>query len=145
MVALSGEAILWQCNELFIFFIFFLALLDFVSRATVVTQAAVVSLSAVRKLRFLRNRCIETSQTLWAALSPPYLQTFFFLSFFFSKFSIFKFLLFFSFFVNMGTYGSKTFRNATPPVFMRSEPNYMINKIGMGEYKDTDILAIFQN
>ncbi len=78
----------------------FLALLDFVSRATVVAQA-----SMVRKLRFLRNRCMDPGQILWVAHSPPYLQTIFF--FFFQNFRYSNFYDFFFVFVNMGPYDSK--------------------------------------
>ncbi len=55
----------------------FLALLDFVSRATAIAQASVIHPSVVRKLRFLRNRCMDPGQILWVAPSPPYLQTIF--------------------------------------------------------------------
>ena len=51
----------------------FLALLDFVSRATIVAPASVRQ--SVRKLSFLGHRCMDPDQILWAAPYPPYLQT----------------------------------------------------------------------
>ncbi len=36
--------------------------------------------SVVRKLGFLRNRCMDPGQILWVAPSPPYLQIIFFSS-----------------------------------------------------------------
>ncbi len=36
------------------------------------------------------------------------------------------------------------FQNAIPTVFIRSEPNFMINMAVTGEYKVIDILAIYQ-
>ncbi len=65
----------------------FLALLDFVSRATVMAQASVV-----HKLKFLGNRCMDPDQILWEATYPPYLQTIFFFKIFnFQIFTIFFF------------------------------------------------------
>ncbi len=45
----------------------------------------------------------------------------------------------------MGPYGSQNYQNATPSVFIRSEPNFMI-EIGsrVGKYKVMDILVICQ-
>ncbi len=46
----------------------------------------------------------------------------------------------------MGPYGSKKIQNATPPpVFIRSDPNFIINKLLVGEYNVMEILAICQN
>ena len=60
----------------------FLATLDFVSRATVMEGAGVrrpsVRPSSVRKLKFLGNLCMDRGQILWVAPSPPYFQTIFF-------------------------------------------------------------------
>ncbi len=88
----------------------FLALLDFVSRATctVMAQASVVRPSVVSKPRFLRNRCIDPGQILWVAASSPYLQKLVFC--FFKTFNFPIFTIFFFIFVNMGTYGSKNFK-----------------------------------
>ncbi len=55
----------------------FVALLGFLSRATVMAQASVVRPSSVRKLKFLGNLCMDPDQILWVAPSPPYLQTIF--------------------------------------------------------------------
>ncbi len=86
----------------------FLALLDFVSRATVMAQASVVRRpSSVRKLKFLRNRCLDPDQILWEATYPPSLQTFLF---FFQNFQFSNFYDFFFVFVNMGPYGSTNFK-----------------------------------
>ncbi len=60
----------------------FLALLDFVSRAT-------VRPSSVRILKFLRNRFMDPNQILWGATYPPYLQTFFSVFFKILTFQIF--------------------------------------------------------
>ena len=73
----------------------FLALLDFVSRATVMAQASIV-----RKLRFLGNRYMDPGQILWVALSPPYIQTIFF--------SFFQNFQFSNFCVNDGSKNFKT-------------------------------------
>ena len=94
----------------------FLALLDFVSRATVMTQASVV-----RKLNFLGNRCMDLGQILSVGPSPPYLQTIFF--FFFFKFFNFQIFTFFFVCVNMGPYGSKNFKTLlllhVPPIWAK--------------------------
>ncbi len=89
----------------------FLALLDFVSRATAVAQTSVVRPS-VRKLRFLGNHCVDPGQILWAGPYPI------------------KILWHFEILVIAGPYwGGGGFQNATPPtVFIRSKPNFMINK-----------------
>ncbi len=97
------------------FAIIFLALLDFVSRATVMAQASVVCRpsvcrpSSVRKLKFLRNRCMDPDKILWEATYPPYLQTVFFFLFF-QNFQFSNVYEFFFVFVNMGPYGSKNFK-----------------------------------
>ena len=44
----------------------------------------------------------------------------------------------------MGPYGSKKFKTLLPPDFIRSEPNFMINNVVIGEYTIMDILAICQ-
>ncbi len=77
---------------------------------------------------------MDPGKILWAAPYPAYLQD---ILFFFQKFQCPFCLRFFFFFVNMEPYGSKKFQNATSPVFSRSEPNFMINKVAMGEYKVT--------
>ncbi len=71
---------------------YFLALLNFVSKATV--RPASVRPSVVCKLKFLGNRWIDPGQILWVAPSPPYLQTIFF---FFQNFQFSNFYDFFSF------------------------------------------------
>ncbi len=102
--------------------------------------------SVVRKLEFLGNRCMDLCQILWVARSPPYVPTFFlFCCCWCSFFKIFhlKFCnIFFS--LTWDPMGAKNNQNATPPVFIRSEPNFMINNVLMGEYKVMDILAICQ-
>ncbi len=81
-------------------------------------QASVVRSSSVRKLKFLRNRCMDPDQILWEATYQPYLQTIFL---FFQNFQFSNFYDFFFFFVNIR-------QNTTPPpVFFRSEPNFIIN------------------
>ncbi len=40
-------------------------------------QLFVVRQSVVRKLRFLRNRCMDPGEILWEATYAPYLQTIF--------------------------------------------------------------------
>ena len=76
--------------------------------------------SVVRKLRFLRNRCMDPGHILWVAPSPPYLQTIFF---FFQIFNFQIFYDFFSFSLTWDPMGAKI-SNASPPVFIWSEPNY---------------------
>ncbi len=97
----------------------FLALLDFVSRATVMAQASVVRRPSsvrpsvrpsvrrpsVRKLKFLGNRCMDPGQILWEATYPPYLQTFFFV--FFLNFQFSNFYDFFSFSLTWDPMGAK--------------------------------------
>ncbi len=88
--------------------------------------------SVVRTLRSLRNRCTD----------PGKIQTTIFSFFTFFKFQIY----FFFFFVNMGPlWGQKKFH--TKPLlhfFIRAEPNFMINKVVLREYKSMYILAICQ-
>ncbi len=92
----------------------FLAVLDFVSRAIVGTQAFVVRPSVIRKLRFLRNCCMGPGQILCAVPCPPYHQTIFF-SFFKILIAIWdlpklKILWRFEIFVNTGSYGAGNFK-----------------------------------
>ncbi len=70
---------------------------------------------------------MDPGQILWVAPSPPYLQTIFFQIF---NFGIFTIL--FSFLLTWDPMGAKL-SNATPPVFIQSEPNFMINKVVMRE------------
>ena len=87
----------------------FLALLDCVSRANAVAQAAVVRpfvrRPSFRKTRCLRIRQANQCQILWKGSYPPYLQT---------TFCVFKILDFWSLTnfnsVNMGPYGSENFQ-----------------------------------
>ncbi len=68
----------------------FLVLLDFVSRATVIRSWRRRPLS-IHKLKFLGNGCMDPGQILWVAPFPPYFQTSFFL--FHLQFSNFNILL----------------------------------------------------
>ena len=65
------------------------ALLDFVSRATVMAQASIICPSICH----LGNCHMDPGQIIWEAIDPPYLQTVFLFSFF--KIILFKFLQFF--------------------------------------------------
>ncbi len=99
---------------------------------------------------FSEKRCIAPVQILWRGPYPPHLKTIFtfcfqnkcpFSNFYdFPPFHSLRFSLFPLTRDPMGPY--------TPPppaVFIRSEPNYMINKVVMREYKVIiNILAIFQ-
>ncbi len=71
--------------------VWFLALLEFVSRATVVVQASVVRLS-VRQLWFLGNRCMDPGQILWKTTYPPSPDRFCFSFFKICDFQILRFL-----------------------------------------------------
>ncbi len=77
---------------------------------------------------------MDPGQILCVAPSPPYLKTI--LSFFFQIFNFNFFYDFFFVFVNMGPYGSKIFKTLLLlHFFIQSEPNFMVNKAVMGEYK----------
>ncbi len=93
--------------------------------------------ASIRKLGFLGNRCVDPGKILWAASYSPHLQT---VSFFFQKIFNFQiFAIFFFFFVIMGggdPIGAKISRRyllIPPTSFIRSQPNFMINKVVMGE------------
>ncbi len=46
--------------------------------------------------------------------------------------------------VNTGPYGGWKFQNATSTVFIRFEPNFMINRAVIREYKVINVLVIWQ-
>ncbi len=93
------------CLSFLFFFVFSLALLDFVSKATVVVQASVVRPSVVRKLRFCRkplHGCSPNFVGTPLSTSPEH---------FLFKIFNFQFLrVFFFVFVNLGPNGSKHFK-----------------------------------
>ena len=99
----QSDILILSCHGVSELYMMFLALLDFVSRATC-QGAGVRRPSVVCKLRFLRKRCMDPGQILWVVPSPPYLQTIFF---YFKIFNFQFFYVFFFVFVNMGPYGSK--------------------------------------
>ena len=92
-----------RINEFYIF----LAMFDFISRATFVVQASVVRASSDRPLT-------EVSQKLLPGSRPNFMESY--LStistdlFFFIQFFTLQMFTIFSFFVNMGPHGSKNFK-----------------------------------
>ncbi len=72
---------------------------------------------------------MDPDQILWVAPFPPYLQTIFLL---FQNCQVSKFYEFVSFSLTWAPWEQK-FQNATPPIFTRSEPNFMMKKVEMRE------------
>ena len=56
-----------------------------------------------------------------------------------------KILWHFEMFFTTGPYGAENVKNATPSVFIPSEPNVIINKAAIRLYKVINVLAICQN
>ncbi len=65
--------------------------------------------------------CMDPGQTLWVAPPPPYQQNIF-------VFVNIVYIVNISFSLTWDPMGAK-FQNSTPPVFMLSKPNFMINEV----------------
>ena len=114
-----------------------LALLDFVSTATVVAQASVVRPSVVRPsvrvLSPVSQKPPHGSRPNFMESYLPYLQTLFF---FFSKFLIFKFLLFYiSFSATWDIMGANISKRYFSHSFGPISTNFMITRLVMGGYR----------
>ena len=104
--------------------LWFLALLDFVSRSAELNWRP----ASVHKLVFLENHCMDPGQTLWVAPSPPYLRADLFSFFKIFNFQIFTFFLSFLLTWDYGSKISKTLCTP-PPFFIWSEPNFISKKV----------------
>ncbi len=116
----------------------FLALLDFVSRATVVAQASVACASSVNcgfseTVHGSRPNFVESYLSIISSESFSFIQNFHFSNFY----------DFFFIFANMRPHWSKNFKTLLLPQFS-SDLSETLNKVVIGEYKVINVLAIWQ-